>query len=215
MTGKDGMATCTTIRSSTRSALRTTTSSSRTAAAPAGPTPSSAPGTYFQCVSLISPMKCSRTSLSHIADLMSNLILGAVVENFSYVFQIYGKVQMINREEMRGYKRVWQKFDPERTGFMKKQDIVAFLGVSARTTCCPDMVLTPLSFSISQESSKSRFSARRTSCLLSGRRASSLPTRATRGRSQQRDTTRATRSTTPSSGPLSHRTTSRRFTSGG
>ncbi|KAL8283193.1 hypothetical protein RQP46_005971 [Phenoliferia psychrophenolica] len=60
--------------------------------------------------------------------LMSNLILGAVVENFSYVFQIYGKVQTINREQMRGYKRVWQQFDPDRTGFMQKKDIVPFLG---------------------------------------------------------------------------------------
>lgn len=60
---------------------------------------------------------------------MSNLILGAVVENFSYVFQIYGKVRTINREQMRGYKRVWQQFDPERTGFMQKKDIVPFLGV--------------------------------------------------------------------------------------
>ncbi|KAK4699999.1 hypothetical protein P7C70_g6253, partial [Phenoliferia sp. Uapishka_3] len=62
-----------------------------------------------------------------IADLMSNLILGAVVENFSYVFQIYGKVRSINREQMRGYKRVWQRFDPERTEFMPRRRIVPFL----------------------------------------------------------------------------------------
>ncbi|KAM0754891.1 hypothetical protein T439DRAFT_283840 [Meredithblackwellia eburnea MCA 4105] len=60
--------------------------------------------------------------------LITNLILGAVIENFSFVFQIYGKVQTINREQMRGYKKVWQQFDPNRTGYMKKKDIVSFLG---------------------------------------------------------------------------------------
>lgn len=63
-------------------------------------------------------------------DLMSNLILGAVVENFSYVFQVYGKVKMINREQMRSFKKAWAQFDPERSGYIKKADIVPFLGVS-------------------------------------------------------------------------------------
>lgn len=64
-----------------------------------------------------------------VVDLMSNLILGAVVENFSYVFQNYGKVKSLNREQMRNFKKVWRQFDPERTGYIQKKDIVPFFAV--------------------------------------------------------------------------------------
>lgn len=61
---------------------------------------------------------------------MSNLILGAVVYNFSFVFQIYGSVKDLEREQMREYKRVWGEFDPERTGYLARKDIVSFFSVS-------------------------------------------------------------------------------------
>lgn len=61
---------------------------------------------------------------------MSNLILGAVVYNFSFVFQIYGTVKDLDREQMRDYKRVWGEFDPERTGYLARKDIVSFFSVS-------------------------------------------------------------------------------------
>ncbi|CEQ42955.1 SPOSA6832_04831 [Sporobolomyces salmonicolor] len=60
--------------------------------------------------------------------LFTNLILGAVIENFSFVFQAYGKVTTISREEMRSFKKVWAEFDPERTGYLQRQDIVRFFG---------------------------------------------------------------------------------------
>jgi Ca2+-binding EF-hand superfamily protein len=61
---------------------------------------------------------------------MANLILGAVIENFSYVFQAYGKVTNIDREQMRSFKKIWAEFDAERTGYLQRKDIVRFFGAS-------------------------------------------------------------------------------------
>ncbi|GAA5898852.1 calcium channel protein CCH1 [Sporobolomyces salmoneus] len=59
--------------------------------------------------------------------LFTNLVLGAVIENFSFVFQDYGKVTNINREQMRSFKEVWQEFDPDRTRYLRKEQIPRFL----------------------------------------------------------------------------------------
>ncbi|GAA5943198.1 hypothetical protein JCM10213_006241 [Rhodosporidiobolus nylandii] len=59
--------------------------------------------------------------------LFVNLILGAVIENFSFVFQSYNKVTSINREQMRSFKKVWAQFDPERTGHLQPRDVGPFL----------------------------------------------------------------------------------------
>lgn len=68
-----------------------------------------------------------------LTDLMANLILGAVVENFSYVFQASdGQVTSINREQMRAFKKTWSEFDSQRTGYLRRRDLVRFFGV--RTT---------------------------------------------------------------------------------
>lgn len=63
--------------------------------------------------------------------LMANLILGAVIENFSYVFQSYGRVINIDREQMRSFKKTWAEFDHQRTGYLQRKDIVKFFGVSS------------------------------------------------------------------------------------
>ncbi|GAA5967490.1 hypothetical protein JCM11641_000565 [Rhodosporidiobolus odoratus] len=59
--------------------------------------------------------------------LFVNLVLGAVIENFSFVFQAYGKVTNINREQMRHFKKTWAQFDTERTGHLQPNDIGRFL----------------------------------------------------------------------------------------
>lgn len=58
---------------------------------------------------------------------MANLVLGAVVHNFSYVFRGFGRVRAINREEMRLFKKTWAQFDPQRTGYLRRKDLVRFL----------------------------------------------------------------------------------------
>ncbi|SCV68841.1 BQ2448_962 [Microbotryum intermedium] len=59
--------------------------------------------------------------------LMANLILGTVIENFCHVYQSWGNVNYPNREEMRGFKRTWSEIDTERTGFIRRREIVPFL----------------------------------------------------------------------------------------
>ncbi|GAA6010255.1 hypothetical protein JCM11491_005413 [Sporobolomyces phaffii] len=59
--------------------------------------------------------------------LFTNLVLGAVIENFSFVFQDYGKVININREEMRSFKKIWSDFDPNRTGYLRREQVPRFL----------------------------------------------------------------------------------------
>ncbi|GAA6055172.1 hypothetical protein JCM3770_002218 [Rhodotorula araucariae] len=58
--------------------------------------------------------------------LFVNLILGVVVESFSFIYQEYGRVRRISREQMRGFKKVWAEFDPERTGYLQPQDVARF-----------------------------------------------------------------------------------------
>jgi len=77
--------------------------------------------------------------------LMGNLILGAVVENFSGVFQKYGKVTSIDREQMRAYKRVWEDSDGGRKGFLRRGEIVPFFG---RLTGVFEVKVWPTRFSI-------------------------------------------------------------------
>ncbi|GAA6051051.1 Calcium-channel protein CCH1 [Rhodotorula toruloides] len=59
--------------------------------------------------------------------LFVNLILAAVVDGFSFIWQDYGKVARITREDMRSFKKVWAEFDPERTGFIQPAVIPRFL----------------------------------------------------------------------------------------
>lgn len=54
--------------------------------------------------------------------------LGVVVENFSYVFQLAGSAS-ISREEMRSFKKIWNEFDPTRTGSLPRSKFVAFFSV--------------------------------------------------------------------------------------
>ncbi|BGP38716.1 calcium channel protein [Rhodotorula kratochvilovae] len=66
------------------------------------------------------------TSFLSSSHLFVNLILGVVVESFSFIYQEYGRVTRISREQMRGFKKVWAEFDPERTGYLQPKDVARF-----------------------------------------------------------------------------------------
>ena len=54
------------------------------------------------------------------------MFTGTVVENFSYVFQLAGK-PLLTRQQMRDYKAAWAEFDVDRSGYLRKDQIVPFL----------------------------------------------------------------------------------------
>jgi len=59
---------------------------------------------------------------------MAHIRLGIVVENFSYVYQQQGTASL-TREQMRGFKKAWTEYDPESTGYLRREKIGPFLGV--------------------------------------------------------------------------------------
>ncbi|PWY99256.1 hypothetical protein BCV70DRAFT_200837 [Testicularia cyperi] len=56
-----------------------------------------------------------------------NMFTGTVVENFSYIFELGGKVRL-GREQIRHFKNAWAKFDVSRKGYLHVDQIVPFLG---------------------------------------------------------------------------------------
>lgn len=58
-----------------------------------------------------------------------NLLTAVVVENFSYVFSLYGRVKAVNREEMRNFKKTWAEFDGQGTGYLRRKDFIPFFSV--------------------------------------------------------------------------------------
>ncbi|KAK0539429.1 calcium channel protein [Tilletia horrida] len=54
-----------------------------------------------------------------------NMFTGTVVENFSYIFQVGGKMSL-SRAQMRGFKKSWAQYDPSRTGYMTRDKFVPF-----------------------------------------------------------------------------------------
>jgi Ca2+-binding EF-hand superfamily protein len=63
----------------------------------------------------------------------SNLFTGVVVENFSYIFRLYGQATSVNREQMRLFKKAWAEFDTNQTGYIRRRDFVPFFAVSGRS----------------------------------------------------------------------------------
>lgn len=57
------------------------------------------------------------------------MFTGVVVQSFSYIFRVGGKI-ILNREEMRAFKKAWAEFDVERTGFLPRRDFAPFFAVS-------------------------------------------------------------------------------------
>ena len=63
---------------------------------------------------------------------MTHFCPGIVVDNFSYVYQQQG-TESLTREQMRAFKKTWAEFDPESTGYLRRDKIGSFLGVCARS----------------------------------------------------------------------------------
>ncbi|KAF9431383.1 calcium channel protein [Entomortierella beljakovae] len=59
--------------------------------------------------------------------IFTNMFIVVVMHNFSYVYQIAPGFSLINREEIRGFKRVWASVDTERTGYIQEKDLTRFL----------------------------------------------------------------------------------------
>lgn len=69
---------------------------------------------------------CAGRSADSSRYLFANLVLSAVVTNFSSV--VLERERTIDREEMRIFKQAWSEVDHGRTGFLQSKDIASFLG---------------------------------------------------------------------------------------
>lgn len=61
--------------------------------------------------------------------IFTNMFIVVVMHNFSYVYQIAPGFSLINRDEIRAYKRVWAEVDRDRTGYIQEKDLAKFLMV--------------------------------------------------------------------------------------
>lgn len=57
------------------------------------------------------------------------MLLGVVVESFSYVTQQAGGSRSITREEMRSFKKIWAEFANHNTGYLEKRNFIPFFAV--------------------------------------------------------------------------------------
>ncbi|KAH9459057.1 hypothetical protein Pst134EA_019208 [Puccinia striiformis f. sp. tritici] len=69
-----------------------------------------------------------------------NMFTGLVVDNFAYVFQLFGKVKAINREEVRRFKEAWAEVDRDRTGYLTRHQFIPFF---SRLTGAFDVSIYP------------------------------------------------------------------------
>lgn len=59
--------------------------------------------------------------------IMLNLFVSLILDSFSYIAGGTEYAHLISRAEIRNFKRKWQKFDPEGTGFIDPKDLSKFL----------------------------------------------------------------------------------------
>jgi len=62
-----------------------------------------------------------------------NMIIVVVIHHFSYVCQDISLHLPNARQEFRHYKAAWAKVDTGYTGYIQKQDLARFLGVSTES----------------------------------------------------------------------------------
>lgn len=56
-----------------------------------------------------------------------NMFISLILDSFSYIMNKGDYAKLVERSEIRGFKRVWQKLDPEGSGFIQPQDLPKFL----------------------------------------------------------------------------------------
>ncbi|ORX60316.1 hypothetical protein DM01DRAFT_1332475 [Hesseltinella vesiculosa] len=54
------------------------------------------------------------------------IFVAVVADNFSYVHQVASNFSLVNRDEIRKFKKCWATFDKDRTGFLKRRDYLSF-----------------------------------------------------------------------------------------
>ncbi|KAF9999058.1 calcium channel protein [Entomortierella chlamydospora] len=59
--------------------------------------------------------------------IFTNMFIVVVMHNFSYVYQIAPGFSLINREEIRSFKKVWGSIDTKKTGYIQEKDLTRFL----------------------------------------------------------------------------------------
>ncbi|OBA19685.1 hypothetical protein METBIDRAFT_46054 [Metschnikowia bicuspidata var. bicuspidata NRRL YB-4993] len=59
--------------------------------------------------------------------IMLNLFVSLILDSFSYIAGGKQYAHLISRPEIRKYKKCWQKFDPQGTGYISPQDLPRFL----------------------------------------------------------------------------------------
>lgn len=62
---------------------------------------------------------------------------------FTDVYHRFGKVRLLNNNEIQRFKRVWGKFDPYNTGYIHKDQLPRFLGVYLLPYCIGLTLATP------------------------------------------------------------------------
>jgi hypothetical protein len=63
-----------------------------------------------------------------------NMLVGVVVESFSYVYSWHGS-NMLSREEMRAFKKAWASCDLDRRGYLVRAQFLPFFAVGSHTPC--------------------------------------------------------------------------------
>lgn len=56
-----------------------------------------------------------------------NMFVSLILDSFSYISRKLGYSHLIERQEIRKFKRAWQQFDPEGTGYILPHDLVPFI----------------------------------------------------------------------------------------
>src|SRR5437870_13697784 len=62
--------------------------------------------------------------------IFTNMFIVVVTSNFSYCYQIAAEYSLVNRDEIRKFKKAWGEIDTKRTGYLKKKDFGRFFSVS-------------------------------------------------------------------------------------
>lgn len=56
-----------------------------------------------------------------------NMFVSLILDSFSYINNRSSYIKLIQRDEIRKFKRAWQRFDPEGTGYIKPSDLPTLL----------------------------------------------------------------------------------------
>ncbi|CAJ0823874.1 11692_t:CDS:10, partial [Entrophospora sp. SA101] len=61
--------------------------------------------------------------------IFANMFIVVVTNNFSYCYQIAAEFSLVNRDEIRKFKKVWGEIDINRTGYIKSEDFGKFFSI--------------------------------------------------------------------------------------